>query len=136
MSPTASSSSGRVGWDVNTHLVCHLTVLRTGLAISEPYLSGKYFDMPKGMKSAPPQQSSLQEMWNGTKKAKAPTAAKIDAVKPEPTVDAGVDGKDKAEDEANAGMSFSILYQPPMWLTNSAVPNGKRKQSSLLKEGL
>jgi DNA ligase 1 len=37
-------------------------------------LIGKYFEMPKGMKSAPPQQSNLQEMW-GKKKTKAAPAA-------------------------------------------------------------
>jgi DNA ligase-1 len=38
-------------------------------------MSGKFFDMPKGMKTAPPQQSSLQDMW-GKKKAKPAAAPK------------------------------------------------------------
>lgn len=33
--------------------------------------SGKYIDVPKGMKPAPPQQSTLGEMW-GKKKKREP----------------------------------------------------------------
>lgn len=36
--------------------------------------------MPKGIKSAPPQQSSLQEMWSGTKKAKPAKVADAPAI--------------------------------------------------------
>jgi hypothetical protein len=35
-----------------------------------PTRTGKFFDMPKSMKAAPPQQASLKDMWN--RKAKQP----------------------------------------------------------------
>ena len=31
-------------------------------------LLGKFFEMPKGLKAAPPQQASLNELWTGKSK--------------------------------------------------------------------
>ena len=42
------------------------SVISTGRTIT-----GKFFDMPKGVKVAPPQQSKLEEMW-GKKKKREP----------------------------------------------------------------
>lgn len=44
-------------------------------------MKGKFFEMPKGMKSAPPQQASLSELWKaGAKKPKKAEAAKAEVV--------------------------------------------------------
>ena len=38
-------------------------------------LEGTYFEMPKGMKAAPPQQASLNELWNSKSKRTKPSSA-------------------------------------------------------------
>jgi len=49
-------------------------------SILDNILQGKFFEMPKGSKPAPPQQSSLKEMWGGkAKKDKAKGDGKKDA---------------------------------------------------------
>lgn len=39
---------------------------------------GKFFEMPKGMKPAPPQQSSLKELWNGKGKKQRVEVEKVE----------------------------------------------------------
>lgn len=43
-------------------------------------LKGTYFEMPKGMKAAPPQQASLNELWNSKSKRTKPSSAARGAV--------------------------------------------------------
>src|SRR5258708_6471112 len=47
------------------------------------YIIGKFFEMPKGAKSAPPQQSSLLDMWNKGKRKAVPKKEEEGNVKPE-----------------------------------------------------
>jgi DNA ligase-1 len=69
--------------------------------------------MPKGIKTAPPQQSSLQEMWGGKKKAKPAAPAKTEASAPEASEDAGamqVDGGPAADAKPD-GASGAALHR-------------------------
>lgn len=38
---------------------------------------GKFFEMPKGIKSAPPQQASLNELWSSSGKKKKAIKAEV-----------------------------------------------------------
>lgn len=57
---------------------------------TNPSIPGKFFEMPKGMKSAPPQQASLNELW----KASAKKAKKEEQLKDVTLVEEDVQMKD------------------------------------------
>ena len=42
---------------------------------ADPWI-GNFWEMPRGMKTAPPQQSKLEEMWGGKKRKAAPVEVK------------------------------------------------------------
>lgn len=87
--------------------------------------------MPKGMKTAPPQQSNLQEMWNGTKKAKAPKVE--DAPVKEESNPAAM--ADMEVDEREDGTSCTLKLSQHS-IESIAAPHGKRKPSPAPKEGM
>ncbi|KLO17007.1 DNA ligase I [Schizopora paradoxa] len=62
-------------------VVSRLLPLRSIIYMGRQQTLGKFFEMPKGMKTAPPQQTSLSELWKaGAKKPKKEDAAKAEVV--------------------------------------------------------
>jgi DNA ligase-1 len=69
-----------------------------GQLVPTSLLSGKFFEMPKSVKPAPPQQSSLAELWGPKKQAKNTSS---DAPKLDET-DMDVDVKDPSKRESSS----------------------------------
>ncbi|KAH8120151.1 DNA ligase I [Phellopilus nigrolimitatus] len=67
---------------------------------------GKFFEMPKGIKSAPAQQASLNELWGGKKKSKARNASVEPENAPKPSNgDVDMEEADNKPHEASPGPS-------------------------------
>jgi hypothetical protein len=108
----------------------HLMLIRAEVVTR---LAGKYFDMPKGIKSAPPQQSNLQDMW-GKKKAKPAPAVPADApAAPVKTPDTDED-MPEVKSEPKASSSAQRVSETPTDVPPPA-GKGKRKQVSEPSEG-
>lgn len=82
--------------------------------------------MPKGIKSAPPQQASLSELWKaGAKKPK-----KEDAIKAEVPAEKDVEMADASE-ATKPGVDCTEILWPPAHHCNSAVQFSGRGEEGI-----
>ncbi|KAJ7225530.1 hypothetical protein GGX14DRAFT_639426 [Mycena pura] len=103
-------------------VVRRATQLGRRLSMRRQQTLGKFFEMPKSTKPAPPQQSSLAEMWRPKTQ---PEDAPFDASKPEET---------RMENPPNAKNKFQVrsLRQPLALLTYSPESGPKSKRRRII----